>query len=795
MIIFVETTTNMNFEPSPIPGSKKRNLRWIALFLLLGLVLTYWNHFDNSFHFDDFHTIKKNPYIQSLDNIPSFFTDFTKTQSTRPVVKTYRPLVTTANAISYWLGGGYNPFYFHLTIFIGFLLQLLLIFFLFRKILNACYKHRWNIYIAMFAVAWYGFHTANAETINYIISRSDSYSTLFVVMTLTIWALFPKQRKYGLYMIPAILGMFTKEQSAMIAPILLFYILIIEQQLSIPGFLKKKNKKALWQGVKRALPAIIILFIITYIIVFAVRISKEPDYGHTAFQYAITQPWVWLHYFITFIFPYKLSADPDMSVFKTGSDPRLWAGFAFLLLYIWAIIKTSKTAKWRPVSFGLIWFGLALLPTSSIFPLGQISNDHRMFFPFVGLALSGSWTLGILLLKNEKRLLTNKNWKMAIFAIGFFIIAGHAWGTYQRNQVWDSEKTLWKDAVEKSPKNARALMNYGLTLMNENKLQKAKRMYDRAYELNPNYNYLLVNMAILYNSLGKKDSAEYLYKRAIKLTPNHHVPNYYYGRHLFKQNKLQDAHYYASKAVSIVPHYMQARHLMMNILYHQRKQQELRKFARETLEFNNNDELALFYLNKKANYQQQIREYKKKIEKNPTAKNYIQLSLAYYKNKQYKKVIEACREAIKLDPQSSIAYNNMGSAYIALDLPDKAIKYLKEALKINPDFDLAKNNLRQARNKIEEEKIFKKNHSYNEWITLSVEFYQNGQYKSCIRACRRALEIKSQSVEAYNNICSAYNKLGKYKKARDACQKALDINPDMERAKNNLKVSENHIRH
>jgi hypothetical protein len=50
---------------------------------------------------------------------------------------------------------------------------------------------------------------------------------------------------------------------------------------------------------------------------------------------------------------------------------------------------TSSRIRNRPVAFGLAWFVLALLPTS-FFPLAEVENDRRMFFPFIGLVLAGT---------------------------------------------------------------------------------------------------------------------------------------------------------------------------------------------------------------------------------------------------------------------------------------------------------------------------------------------------------------------------------------------------------------------
>src|SRR5437899_10973035 len=84
--------------------------------LLAALVAAYANHFHNSFHFDDAHTIVNNTSIRELRNIPLFFTDAT-TFSSLPSNQSYRPLVSTLLAIDYRLGGGLNPLWFHISIF------------------------------------------------------------------------------------------------------------------------------------------------------------------------------------------------------------------------------------------------------------------------------------------------------------------------------------------------------------------------------------------------------------------------------------------------------------------------------------------------------------------------------------------------------------------------------------------------------------------------------------------------------------------------------------------------------
>src|SRR5215472_16173577 len=104
---------------------------------LLGVIIfaAYANHLHNSFHFDDAHTIVNNAAIQSLRNIPRFFTDAT-TFSSLPSNQSYRPIVSTLCAVDYKLGG-LNPLWFHLSISALFVtLVLLLASFIHRLIGN-----------------------------------------------------------------------------------------------------------------------------------------------------------------------------------------------------------------------------------------------------------------------------------------------------------------------------------------------------------------------------------------------------------------------------------------------------------------------------------------------------------------------------------------------------------------------------------------------------------------------------------------------------------------------------------
>src|ERR1051325_12154272 len=127
--------------------------------LLSGLLAAYANHFDNSFHFDDAHTIENNAAIRDLRNVPQFFRDPT-TFSVLPSNQSYRPLVSTLLAIDYRLGSGLQPFWFHLSVCILFVALTLALAFVVYRLLERKGRAPANLWIALAGAGWYGLHPA-----------------------------------------------------------------------------------------------------------------------------------------------------------------------------------------------------------------------------------------------------------------------------------------------------------------------------------------------------------------------------------------------------------------------------------------------------------------------------------------------------------------------------------------------------------------------------------------------------------------------------------------------------------
>ena len=646
----------------------KENIKWVKIIgITMVLVLTllvYSNHFNNPFFFDDSHTIVTNGAITQISNWSSFFKDAT-TFSSLPANRAYRPMMTLMNAIDFNIGGGLNAKYFHIHIFFWYLVTIILFFILcnslFLKAINDPSKKFAITIVSLFTTLYFATHTINAETINYICARSDSFSTLCVIVSLLLF-INQKSRKYHLYLLSMIIGIWSKQTAVMFIPILFFYLIIFEKETYFEH-IKNDVKNWFLAVFKMMIVPSIIAFLLFAFNHFYLTPSSTVSSNTEVKQldYILTQLYVVLHYFGNFLLPTSLSADPDIEILKPWYDKRILLGLLFSSSLIFAAFKAAKNLNTRPIAFGIAWFFIALLPTS-IVPLYQIANDHRMFFPFVGIFIAISWAIYLFLISNQK-----KSLKYISVFVCLILIGAYANGTYQRNKVWGDAETLWKDVTIKSPKNGRGQMNYGLALMAKGDYSNAKEYFIEAEKKAPYWYAVKINLAILNGAIGNKDLAEQYFTNAINLNASAPDPEYYYARYLYDNGQNKKALDFVNTALTKSPNHL--------------KSNELKQKLASIIKPSTNTISAL----------------KKQLGLTPNNINLlIELSNQLYIEKNYDEALIYCCRVIKLDSNNKLAFNNLCSCLNQKKQWVKAISACEKALIIDSNFQIAKNNLNWA---------------------------------------------------------------------------------------------------
>src|SRR5437899_2984776 len=142
--------------------------------------------------------------------------------------------------------------------------------------------------------------------------------------------------------------------------------------------------------------------------------------------------------------------------------------------------------------------------------------------------------------------------------------------------------------------------------------------------------------------------------------------------------------------------------------------------------------------------------------------------------------------ALAIDPKSSAAHSNLGSALIAQGKPAEASEHFREALRINPNDADDHTNLGMALAR--QGKLVEASEHYqqalrikptsadahNNWGTLLA---RQGKLAAAIEHYQQALQIKPDSADAHNNWGTALAQQGKLAEAVEHYQQALKLRP------------------
>jgi tetratricopeptide (TPR) repeat protein len=155
-----------------------------------------------------------------------------------------------------------------------------------------------------------------------------------------------------------------------------------------------------------------------------------------------------------------------------------------------------------------------------------------------------------------------------------------------------------------------------------------------------------------------------------------------------------------------------------------------------------------------------------------------------------KAAIKSYERAIALDPDNSLAYNNLANVLIDSGRPDEAIRLYQKALTLKPDpgvrYYILYHNLGVA---------FAEKGDYDRAIScfkkatgMKPDFYQayeqwakalgvQGKTQEAIEKYKKVIELKPDSFKAYCNIGLILEQRGKIEEAIELYNKALSINP------------------
>ena len=583
---------------------------WLLPLVLAAGALVYLHTLSAPFIFDDTAAITANPHIKQLWPLTQSLTAPAQTSVAG------RPVANLSLAINYTLGG-LNVRGYHIFNLVLHLLSAALLFAIVRRTLSC--KRFGDKYrdfadpLALIVTAIWTLHPLHTETIIYVIQRTELLMALFYLLTLygSIRALTARRSWpwQALAVAACALGMASKEVMVS-APLA---VLLYDRVFQYHSFRAAFRQRLLFY----------LALLLTWILLAALMISGPRSdsigfaHGISAVDYLQTQAGVILRYLRLAFWPHPLSISyDDWPIIHSVTKALLPFTIITLLLGVstWALLRR------RPTGLLGLWFFMLLAPTSSCVPIiSEIAAERRMYLPLI-VPIVICVIACHRLLHRVGRNHSRRKWALGTVSVAIVtLLAGL---TFARGRDYSSAISIWRDTVEKRPRNALAHTNLGNALYNSGDALDAIQQYETSLEIESDNARTHYNLA---NALAAQDrliAAIEHYDAALRLTPDYPDAHYNRGIALSRLGRVDEAIAAFHATLELAPNHIGA--------------------------CNN-------------------------------------LGLAHVQKQEYESALEAYRRALKIDENSTIARRNLADALLDLGRLEAAEVEYRRVLELNPE--------------------------------------------------------------------------------------------------------------
>lgn len=424
--------------------------RLIPILLIVLGIAAYSNTFLSPFLFDDY------PTIVNKSSIKQGWVIF----------QCPRPLGDLTFRLNY-MAGGLNVADYHLVNILIHIAAGLLFFGVLRRTLRLKrFAGRYEDSADWLAAAVSGLwllHPLQTQSVTYICQRYESLMGM-----LTFLALYAFIRAQGsararawtnLAIIACIFGMGVK-QSMIIVPVLL----IVYDYVFLAGS-PAEMLRLRWKSHLAFFATIGVLFAQTFR-----YMSASADIGGDSmfvrqispFEYLLTQCGVIVHYLRLTVFPSGQCLDYAWQAVDSYRQvlPQL------IFLVIVGVLTLVALFRRSPGGYAWFWFFVALAPASSFMPTGDMAFEHRMYLP-----LAGPLAFAVLAWHKATSRICSAEIN-AVLAVSLILLMGVI--TFNRNAVYGSTESMWRDVISKSPDNYRQRIALTSALLGQGRLEDAE---------------------------------------------------------------------------------------------------------------------------------------------------------------------------------------------------------------------------------------------------------------------------------------------------------------------------------
>ena len=503
-----------------------------------------------------------------------------------------------------------------------------------------------TLFAFMVAGIW-AVHPLQVEAVTYVIQRVESLMALFFLLAFYCFIRSidsPHGRRWRAAVVAAcLLGAATKEVIAVAPVLLLFY-----DRTFVAGSFREAWRQR--RGLYLALAA-------TWLFLAAMVASAGWNRnGTSGFDIGVTPSAYWLTQFEAVVRYLWLSVWPHPLVFEYGTFwGRLAAAWPYALVLVPLAVATL-IALWRRPVLGFLgsWFFGILAPTSVMPGRIQMIVEHRMYLPLAAvIALVAGMVAGR----------CGRRGLVALLATA----VGLGWLAAERNAVYRSAESLWRDTIAQRPDNERAHNCLGVVLFDAGRIPEAIQSYQTALRLRPRYPEAHNNLGYALTKAGQLPAAIEELGVALRMEPDYAIAHNNLGNALLQAGRIPEA----------IEHYQTA------------------------LRIKSDDALTLYNLGnallQAGRIPEAIDRYRASLRLDPeNPETHYNLGNALFQVGSLDEAARAYREALRLKPDFTLAHSNLGNALLQLQRTPEAIAEFETALRLDPNFAEGHNNLGAA---------------------------------------------------------------------------------------------------
>jgi tetratricopeptide (TPR) repeat protein len=424
--------------------------------------------FAGDFHFDDFSTILENPH---LDGWQSFIDHLD--HMVRPVL--YATFLLDRSLY------GNNPAGYHLLNLLLHMGSGLLIYLIFTRAAkeNAPSVPFWSALLFLI-------HPMTTETVAYISGRASGLMSFFYLCAFFLYIKASehqdavKLRRLFLSgaVVSLILSLGSKETAVTFPFALLLWDLVIRRLRGT------SLRTTILLG---HLPFWIVLLLAAAWALLHPRYTALAQFSFTLRPFwdnALSELHAMAYALLLFYTPWNQNFDHDLPLLHSLFE---WPLPLDLLVWCGLAVAAFVSVRRLPLlTFGISWFVLQMLPTTVI-PRNDLLSERNLYLASFGLllaivSLSSRFMQWLTTILPRPRLVRFGSASLATVLVLAFCLF-----TYQRNQLYHDQISLWSDAVLKSPNKARPHNNLGRAYALQGDWDRAIEEFRTAVRLDPDY--------------------------------------------------------------------------------------------------------------------------------------------------------------------------------------------------------------------------------------------------------------------------------------------------------------------